>query len=203
MSDIDKQLMEMAADEGVDIMRYLAQAPRIKDSGERREFESGAVRDIAEGKGRCDLMPLNVISMYFNRRIDSNNPNKDKAIVVCNILHYLDNVLWRKDDDFIEPILQAVHSFVRYEWGEKYGLAMMELAKHYEEGANKYAERNWEKGLPAHCYIDSAIRHLLKWYDGWDDEPHNRAILWNLFGLAWTLVNRPEFDDRPKKEKKA
>ena len=30
----------------------------IKDSGKRRQFETGAVRDIAEGKGRCDLMPL-------------------------------------------------------------------------------------------------------------------------------------------------
>lgn len=29
----------------------------IKDSGNRREFDSGAVRDIAEGKGRCDLLP--------------------------------------------------------------------------------------------------------------------------------------------------
>lgn len=29
----------------------------IKDSGNRREFETGAVRDIQEGKGRCDLMP--------------------------------------------------------------------------------------------------------------------------------------------------
>ena len=30
---------------------------KIKDSGKRREFETGAVRDIQEGKGRCDLMP--------------------------------------------------------------------------------------------------------------------------------------------------
>ena len=30
----------------------------ILDSGERREFESGAVRDIQEGKGRCDLLPI-------------------------------------------------------------------------------------------------------------------------------------------------
>ena len=29
----------------------------IKDSGERREFETGAVRDIQEGKGRMDLLP--------------------------------------------------------------------------------------------------------------------------------------------------
>lgn len=30
----------------------------IKDSGERRSFETGAKRDIVDGKGRCDLMPL-------------------------------------------------------------------------------------------------------------------------------------------------
>lgn len=29
----------------------------IKDSGDRRQFESGAVRDMAEGKGRMDLLP--------------------------------------------------------------------------------------------------------------------------------------------------
>ena len=29
----------------------------IQDSGNRREFGTGAVRDMAEGKGRCDLLP--------------------------------------------------------------------------------------------------------------------------------------------------
>ena len=29
----------------------------IKDSGNRREFSTGAVRDMAEGKGRMDLLP--------------------------------------------------------------------------------------------------------------------------------------------------
>ena len=38
----------------------------IKDSGNRREFESGCVRDIAEGKGRCDLLPLDVICMLYD-----------------------------------------------------------------------------------------------------------------------------------------
>ena len=39
--------------------------PRIKDSGERMEFDTGAVRDIQKGKGRCDLMPLDVVAEYF------------------------------------------------------------------------------------------------------------------------------------------
>lgn len=29
----------------------------IKDSGERRAFDTGAVRDIQTGKGRMDLLP--------------------------------------------------------------------------------------------------------------------------------------------------
>jgi hypothetical protein len=29
----------------------------LRDSGERREFETGAVRDMASGKGRMDLLP--------------------------------------------------------------------------------------------------------------------------------------------------
>ena len=35
---------------------------KILDSGERREFNSGAVRDIQEGKGRCDLLPLEPVA---------------------------------------------------------------------------------------------------------------------------------------------
>ena len=33
----------------------------IKDSGNRREFTTGAVRDMAEGKGRMDLLPWSAI----------------------------------------------------------------------------------------------------------------------------------------------
>ena len=33
----------------------------IKDSGERKEFTTGAVRDMHAGKGRMDLLPLTAI----------------------------------------------------------------------------------------------------------------------------------------------
>jgi hypothetical protein len=33
----------------------------IKDSGERRKFETSAVRDITEGKGRMDLLPFRAL----------------------------------------------------------------------------------------------------------------------------------------------
>ena len=38
----------------------------IKDSGSRTLFESGAVRDIQDDKGRCDLLPLKVVSSLID-----------------------------------------------------------------------------------------------------------------------------------------
>ena len=86
----------------------------IKDSGERTQFQSGAVRDMHEGKGRCDLLPMCV---------------------------------------------------------------MLRLARHYEAGAKKYDDRNWEKGIPAHSFADSA--------------------------LAWTEEKRPDMMDIPARMENA
>jgi hypothetical protein len=63
----------------------------------------------------------------------------------------------------------------------------LELAKHFEEGAEKYGEHNWEKGIPIDSFIDSAVRHYLKYLRGDKDEPHDRAFVWNLMCCAWTV----------------
>ena len=111
--------------------------PAIKDSGERTVFASGAVRDMHEGKGRCDLLPMCVL---------------------------------------------------------------LRLARHYEAGAKKYTERNWEKGISAHSFADSALRHIFKYMDGQNDEDHLIAVIWNLCGLAWTEEKRPECMDIPARK---
>ena len=108
----------------------------IQDSGDRTEFSTGAVRDLHEGKGRFDLLPMCVL---------------------------------------------------------------LRLARHYEKGAQKYEERNWEKGIPAHSFADSAFRHLVKYLDGYTDEDHLIAAIWNLCGLAWTEEKRPELMDIPSR----
>lgn len=41
----------------------------LQDSGNRRAFESGAVRDICEGKGRCDLLPLDIVADIMDDEI--------------------------------------------------------------------------------------------------------------------------------------
>lgn len=63
---------------------------------------------------------------------------------------------------------------------------LLRLAQHYENGAAKYGDRNWEKGQPLSRYLDSAIRHLLVANDGLEDEDHLSAAVWNIFGYIAT-----------------
>lgn len=95
----------------------------VKDSGRRQEFDTGAVRDIQEGKGRYDLIPP---------------------------------------------------------------MCMDRLARHYENGARKYGDSNWQKGMPLSRYLDSLIRHAYKLLSGMDDEDHAAAIAWNAFAFMYT-----------------
>ena len=143
----------------------------ILDSGNRREFETGAVRDMQEGKGRCDLMPLDVVSEYLTA--------EDKEQVIKEIYDFqkTGNILY---------LYHALDCFNEQCWECK-ATMLLEAAKHFEEGAKKYGENNWQKGLPVNCYIDSAVRHYLKWLRGDGDEPHERAFVWNILCCIWTI----------------
>lgn len=106
----------------------------IKDSGNRTEFATGAVRDMHIGKGRFDLLP------------------------------------WH-----------AIH----------------DVAKHCEDGALKYGERNVDRGIPQHSLIDSAFRHLAKYTRGETDEDHLRAAVWNMLWALEQETTHPELIDLP------
>ena len=132
----------------------------IKDSGTRRKFPSGAVRDIQEGKGRCDLIPLDVAGMMCGRD------------VLTPIHHF------QKTGNY-GYLLEAILAFCN-ERGWDVQSALLEVSVHFEEGAKKYGENKWQKGIPTNCYVDSGVRHYLKWRRGDKDEPHDRAFIWNM-----------------------
>lgn len=80
--------------------------------------------------------------------------------------------------------------------------AILALARHCEAGALKYGERNVDKGIPQHSFIDSGLRHLFKYLRGDRDEDHLVAAFWNI---AWALEQeeqRPEMQDIPARMKK-
>ena len=113
--------------------------PHILDSGNRREFETGAVRDMKAGKG--DMVSL---------------PNA----------------------------------------------AILRISKHYEAGALKYGRWNYTKGIPVSAFMDSALRHIFKYLDGWDDEDHLSAAAFNILGAIEMEENHKELIDIPTREGK-
>lgn len=154
----------------------------IKDSGERREFETGAVRDMAEGKGRFDLVPIDVL-----------------GLVECNdFLKTLGEYINTGSPWYIRNATEILltECFVTpYH-------AYLELAKHFENGAKKYKPDNWKKGIEARSYIDSTVRHYCKHKAGFTDEPHAVAALWNCVCCLWTINNKPELNSFAKDDGK-
>jgi hypothetical protein len=56
-----------------------------------------------------------------------------------------------------------------------------------ELGAEKYSERNWERGMPIGKFLDSALRHTLQFLSGQRDEDHLVQGIFNLMGAVHTL----------------
>lgn len=141
----------------------------ISDSGCRRSFDTGAVRDIPDGKGRPSLMPLEVVFTLLNH----------DDVIFC--LGYF------KDDGKSLHLYDALKMFAKQAYDGSFETMLMEVSKHFEEGALKYGENNWQKGIPADCYMDSAIRHYLKYRRGDQDENHARAFVWNVMCCIWEV----------------
>ena len=159
----------------------------IKDSGERTEFSSGAVRDCRAGKGRFDLMPLDVMATFCY-----NDP------IIFHMQEYVEDGEIRHLYQILDAATDSDEPgrIFKSKWG-----ALLETAIHFEEGCAKYGDRNWMLGIPEHCFVDSAMRHYCKYKAGWTDEPHDRAFIWNVLCLIWTVIHRPEMKDIPRKGK--
>lgn len=190
---------------------------KMEDSGERMEFESGAVREPAKGKGRYDLISpvaidrvanwdryedpiicraLPPLEMAYNhiQQFRLGDRQKDH---ICAAANYLLNKL------NLEPV--SVNGAEPKPWtGTKwYGIVnpfvYERLAKWYELGGEKYPARNWEKGMSYSRLLDSAKRHINRFEKGERGEDHLIAALWNIFAyIHYVEMGFEKFDDVPR-----
>ena len=103
----------------------------IKDSGERRQFYDAdgnptAVRDMAEGKGRCDLLPLDVVARFRGQ-----------------ILAHIDEFQETGDIKYLENALQR---FIDKHYNKDMSTAFLEVSKHFEEGSKNIQKTIGKKG---------------------------------------------------------
>ena len=97
-----------------------------------------------------------------------------------------------RDEAFDKPRLELISPF-----------AEMRLGHHLRRGAEKYAARNWEAGIPFDRCIASLKRHLAAYQVRSESEDHLAAIMANAMFLAHyesmivAGVLPEELDDRP------
>lgn len=81
----------------------------------------------------------------------------------------------------------------RYDLISPIGLAA--VAETCAEGAMKYGDFNWEKGMPVHDLLNHAIAHIYRFLAGDRSEPHLPHAAWNVLAAIhslalWPTLNR-------------
>lgn len=66
------------------------------------------------------------------------------------------------------------------------------LAETYAEGAKKYGDDNWLKGIPSKDLMNHALRHINLWQLGDTSEDHLAHAMWNLGAIIHFTKTRPE-----------
>lgn len=82
---------------------------------------------------------------------------------------------------------------VRYDLISPIGLRA--VAEACAEGAEKYSDFNWEKGMPAHDLINHALRHIYQFLEGDRSEDHLGHAAWNVMGAIHSLELWPHLNE--------
>ena len=76
-------------------------------------------------------------------------------------------------------------------------VGLRRLAETCAEGARKYGDSNWERGIPASQMLNHALRHIYLWLEGDMQEDHLAHAAWNILGVCHFEETLPEMIDVP------
>jgi hypothetical protein len=74
-------------------------------------------------------------------------------------------------------------------------IGIREVARACAEGAQKYSDFNWEKGMPVHDLLNHAIAHVYQFLSGDRSEPHLGHAAWNLLAACHSHELWPHLND--------
>jgi hypothetical protein len=82
-------------------------------------------------------------------------------------------------------------------------IGLRRLAGTCAEGAKKYGDHNWTRGIPASEMLNHAIRHVYRWLEGDTEEDHLAHAAWNLLSVCHFEEAMPEMIDVPSRKGKS
>lgn len=156
----------------------------IKMDGEPDSFDGGAVRYTKNGKGRLDLIPNNVCESILRKAWESFYANEgtmstSKSDILKAAMSSISEVAFEDVIMFMTIFLYCDAEISTDDAGEDtydcpdfdtfvraYSEMVLDVAHHYEDGAEKYGINNWKKGIPVvggergGNFTDSMLRHL-------------------------------------------
>lgn len=162
----------------------------IKFSEETKEFSTGAHR------GGGDKAPMEYLPMTeaIEVLICSNNlPSYTKEEAYAKIASNIDEFKITGD---LTLVKEAGAIFGKLYFHNVYA-CLEQTALHFKQGADKYGFNNWQRGMPLLDYAGSLSRHFIKVIEGWDDEPHHTAFMWNVLAIMWTVKHIPQMNNLP------
>ena len=81
----------------------------------------------------------------------------------------------------------------RYDLVSPIGLAA--VARACKEGAEKYGDFNWEKGMDAQDLLNHALRHIYVWLGGDRREDHLGHAAWGVMAAIHSLEVWPHLNE--------
>jgi len=160
----------------------------LKQSGSVQEFGTGAVRDTDTEKARVDLLsPYAMSRIYYVLQDESDHLLVRPSIFLLGekVADYkgVTNRNYCLEEIFVITARLAEPAERVANLGPVVTAAVRRLVKWLELGALRYAERNWEKGIPVARCVSSLDRHVLAVIAGETDEDHHAATLCNSMFL--------------------
>lgn len=73
-------------------------------------------------------------------------------------------------------------------------IGLREIARTCAEGARKYSDFNWEKGMPVHDLLNHALAHIYRFLGGDRSEPHLPHAGWNVLAAIHSLELWPHLN---------
>lgn len=199
-------------DDGKPTAEDIAQVGSCHDgaigNGELRRFSTGAVRSKDADAYRFDLITPIGMKAWIQEQLH----NCESALDHLDESNPTQAVLFRNEqrNDHLLECLYRVFTFLS---GDTDPISLIAafcylddaaridgeplifgVAKAYQEGASRYGNWNWERGMPADSILNHAVRHIFLAIRGDTDEDHCGHAGWGLLAAYHSLKLWPHLN---------
>jgi hypothetical protein len=159
-----------------------------------------ALSQIASISGKVEWKSANTILCLngaINNKLNFLGGDRDSEYLAYSAfllmaaieLEHTDNPAPTIEIDYSNEITEVRYDLIPYE-------GLHQVACTHAEGASKYGEFNWERGMPVSDLQNHSIKHIRQYMKGDSSEPHLAHAAWGDFASMHSLQMWPHLNTR-------